>query len=141
MATHLIDSECARHQKPKRKARAFEMSKSASSFTIPSFAINRCSEIDLMSSHFAYEVSLSSDVWGSSSMCEGRPRCRVVHGMTITTPARLWLSRSAEMMTAGRRPACSEPIGTPKSTSQMSPRFAVTLRSHEVRWLQDFVQR
>ena len=49
----------------------------------------------------------------------------VVHGTAITMPARLSLSAFAETMTAGRRPACSRPMGVPKSTSQISPRLRI----------------
>jgi len=57
---------------------------------------------------------------------EASSRRLVVQGTTVTTPARLSFSRSADTTTAGRRPACSRLPGSPKSTSQMSPRRAVT---------------
>jgi len=58
--------------------------------------------------------------------CDGRSRRAVVQGTTITTPAGLSLRRSADTTTAGRWPDCSRPIGSPKSTSQISPRLALT---------------
>jgi len=63
---------------------------------------------------------------GSTSTWDGKPRCVVVVGTTITTPAWLSLSGSADTMTAGRRPDCSCPTGSPKSTSQTSARRGVT---------------
>ena len=66
-------------------------------------------------------------------MCDGRPRRVVVQGTTITTPARLSLSGSADTTTAGRRPDCSRPTGSPKSTSQTSPRCALALSALDSR--------
>ena len=51
---------------------------------------------------------------------------RCVIGTTTTSPEEPSFIASAEMTTAGRRPDRSRPTGSPKSTSQSSPRRTIT---------------
>ena len=62
----------------------------------------------------------------------------MVQGTTASTPARLRFNGSADTTTAGRCPACSRPTGSPahrvagspKPTSQISPRNGTVTRIH-----------
>ena len=73
-----------------------------------------------------------------------RSRRRDVIGTTMTSPDGPVFMRSSETITAGRRPACSHPMGDPKSTSQTSPRRgrdAAIIRRRRALPIQGFAPR